>query len=161
MKNTANTVLGIVIITMVTSMPLQISGNVRLVEKTTTEVYLIDEISLLDSIKAQAKNAYEGAVEIKDSAKDKLTSLMNDEKLSTKIKSAISDDIKIIQEGFDTHVASNVQNAYHRVQNALDERRAELSGTPCCQIQKVVNFITRKFQEAKQAVSSMYHSMRS
>jgi len=161
MKKTANTVWAIVIITMVTSMPLQISGNTLVVKTITTEVYTIDEMSLLDSIEAHAKNAYEGAVEMKDAAKAKLTSLMNDQNLSAKIKSAISDDIKIIQEGFDKHVASNVHNAYQHLQSALDDRRAELSGTPRGKVQKVVDFITGKFAAAKQGLSDMYYSIRS
>jgi len=161
MKTTANTVWAIVIITMVTSIPLHISGNTVVVKTITTEVYTTDEMSLLDSIEAHAKNAYEGAVEMKDSAKEKLTSLMNDQNLSAKIKSSISDDIRIIQEGFDKHVASNVQNAYQHLQSALDDRRAELSGTPRGKAQRALDFITEKFAAAKQGLSNMYHSIRS
>jgi len=160
MKKTANTVLAIVIITMVTSTPLQISGNVRVVETTTTQVYT-DEISLLDNIKEHARNAYEGAADMKDAAKEKLSSLMNDKSLSSKIKSSISDDIRIIQEGFDKHVASNVHKAYERVQNALDNRRAELSGTPSGKVQKVIDFVTEKFTAVKLGIRNMYNSMRS
>jgi len=161
MKKTANTVWAIVIITMVVSTPLQISGNTRVVEVTTTQVYTIDEMSLLDSIEVHAKNAYQGAIEMKDAAKEKLTSLMNDQNLGAKIKASISDDIKIIQEGFDKHIASNVQSAYQHLQSVLDDRRAELSGTPRGKVQQVVDFVTEKLTAVKLGISSMYHSIRS
>jgi hypothetical protein len=115
------------------------------------------EISLLDQIVDQAKNILEGPFELRADAKKELARLMNDENLDIRTKFAMSDDIEIIQQVAGKGIFQNAHDAYVHLQSVIADRKAELGVAPQGIMQRMHNYVSRKFQEVKRAVSTLWY----
>lgn len=117
------------------------------------------EILLLDQIVEQATNIIKGSFESRPAAQKELARLMNDENLDIPTKFAMSDDIETIQSAAGMNIVTKVSDAYKHLQSVVAERKAQLGivSAPQGRMQQVIDYVSRKFQDVKQAVSSLWY----